>query len=74
MIVDLEAKGGVIAGYEADVHRKGEMIGRHPIDLKVFTSRDRLVDFSTCLQGVFIGDDKQVQVHKDNPCAFMHRD
>jgi hypothetical protein len=123
MIVDLEAKNGVIAGYEADVYRRGEMIGRHLIDLKVFMSRHKLVEFSTRLQGVFIGDDKQVQaihglvrnmtlkekrktylvhregldlvrrpesetpqfdfiwvsreqvqVHKDNPCAFMHRD
>jgi hypothetical protein len=51
MIVDLDAKNGVIAGYEADVYRKGEMIGRHPIDLKIFMSRHRLVEFSTRLQG-----------------------
>jgi hypothetical protein len=37
------------------------MIGRHLIDLKVFMSRHKLVEFSTRLQGVFIGDDKQVQ-------------
>jgi hypothetical protein len=60
-IVDLEAKDGVIAGYEADVCRKGELLGRHPLDLKIFTSRARLVEFSTRLQGVFAGDDKQVQ-------------
>jgi hypothetical protein len=61
-IVDLEAKDdGVIAGYEADVYRKGELLGRHTLDLKIFTSRSRLVDFSTRLQGVFVGDDKQVQ-------------
>jgi hypothetical protein len=51
----------VIAGYEAGVYRKGELLGRHPIDLKIFTGRQRLVKFSTCLQGVFVGDDKQVQ-------------
>jgi hypothetical protein len=61
-IVDLEAKDdGIIAGYEADVYRKGELLGRHTLDLKVFTSRARLVEFSTRLQGVFVGDDKQVQ-------------
>jgi hypothetical protein len=61
MIVDLDAKNGVIAGYEGDVYRKGEMIGRHLMDLKVFMSRHKLVEFSTRLQGVFIGDDKQTQ-------------
>jgi hypothetical protein len=43
------------------VYRKGELLGRHPLDLKIFTSRSRLVEFSTRLQGVFVGDDKQVQ-------------